>query len=578
MTALSSVSFACALGALVMPVVDVLAVPVSGDAAYSAQGRQEGVPEPTYAFAGVTTGAITVDTIGASERGDHETPATYDVAVQIAVQEQAPEVISPDFAAAMSELDSRRWRKAIDSFGELEVNAENDGNVGLAAKCAIHLATAQRELRLYDDAIAAAERAKQRCLSIGDQGGVAQGIREIALTISYDRRHRESLPLFRQAVDGYERAGSCEREIAIALWDTGVALSMLGDHSAAIEAFEDAERRFRLLGADKQVAGVVASRAITVADQGRAGQAQALFDEALETCRSMPDAWWEYGTTLVSKARALSRMRERAAAIGVLADSVRWFREAASPVDAAEALHSLGITQSQARMRDLALDSFDEALAEIAGLPDTDFLRGDILHSKALTLSRIKRYTEALNVFDQAAQSYQRAPFADIEYASSLRSKAITHSYAGQSEKAISTVQEAAGRLSSSQRYRELIPIELARCDRSLGIEYSKCGQTDRALGRFEKGLARIKEVAHSEGLSAGLLESSGITLVHAGRGHEARAKFIEAVEVLEGVPGTDPQKADILARLVRQCNLLGLTSEADRYEQQLARIQEAAQ
>lgn len=293
---------------------------------------------------------------------------------------------------------------------------------------------------------------------------------------------------------------------------------------------------------------------------------------------NMPDQWWEYGTTLVSKARTLSSARERAAAIAILIESVAWFRQAGSRIDTAEALRSLGITQSQARMGELAITSFDEALREITGRRNTEFLRGEILASKAITLGKLKRYPEALIAFDQAAESYRTAPFADIEHASCLRSKGITCSYAGRSEEAVSAVEQAAKTLSANPRYKEVVPVELAKCSRSLAIEYSKLGQTDKALTRFEEGLLRIKNVDHVEWLRAALLKNTAITLKHAGRGAAAREKLLEAMDAIDGVPGTRSQRLEILRRLVHQCNLLGLTSEANTYEKQVVNIKEEAQ
>jgi tetratricopeptide (TPR) repeat protein len=264
------------------------------------------------------------------------------------------------------------------------------------------------------------------------------------------------------------------------------ALHLIAVINARQRRFDEALASYdRALAVQRNHAGALCNRGVTLHELRRFDEALASYDRALAMRPDDAEALFNRGVTL----QELNRIEEALAS---------YDRALALQLDQADAFNNRGNALRQLKRFEEALASYDQALAL-----KSDYF--DALNNRGVTLHELKRFPEAL-------ASYDRALALRPDHAGALNNRGIT--------------------LHELKRFEEA----LASYDRALALRpdqaeaFSNRGNALRQLKRLDEALASYDQALALKPDYFDALNNRGVTLHELKRFDEALASYDQAL------------------------------------------------
>ncbi|MGY0232144.1 tetratricopeptide repeat protein [Longispora urticae] len=389
-----------------------------------------------------------------------------------------------------------------------------------------NLGLALQEVRRFEEAIDAHQRAAEIARELGDRHGEGAALNNLGSVLQDVRRFEEAIGAHQQAADIARELGERHGE--------GQALSNLGNAVRQVRWFDDA------IGIHQQAAEIARG----LGDQHGEGRALNNLGNALQDVRRFGEAIGAHQRA-VEIARELGDRHSEGMALGNLGNSLQEVRRFEEAIDAhqqaaevvgelgdrrreGQALSNLGLALLEVRRFEEAIDAHQQAAGIARELGDRHS-EGTALNNLGLALLEVRRFEEAIDAHQQAAGIARELGDRHGEGAA-LNNLGNGLLAVRRFEEAIGAHQRAAG-----------IARELGdRHSESLAL--SNLGNALQDVRRFEEAIGAHQQAA-GIARELGDRHSEGSALNNLGNGLLAVRRFEEAI-------GAHQQATDIAREL----------------------------
>ena len=219
----------------------------------------------------------------------------------------------------------------------------------------------------------------------------------------------------------YRGLPGTERDQADCLYNSGAALSKLGDLRSALERFNQALVLYQELpGAERNQADCLYSSGVALGKSGDWRGALEWYERALALYQELPDSESNQANCLNSSGAALGELGDWRGALERYERALALYRGVpGTERDQANCLNRSGAALGELGDWRGVLERFNRALALYRGLPGTERDQANCLNRSGAALSKLGDWRGALGRFDQALtlldQSVHETDRIDVE-------------------------------------------------------------------------------------------------------------------------------------------------------------------
>lgn len=386
-------------------------------------------------------------------------------------------------------------------------------------------------LELIQSARAAYEAIGEKMESLRTNIGLMHVLNELG-------RHAEALDAGQAVLDALagpdELHPQAQLLLALAHQNRGVCLETIGRYEDALEAYAQAERRFKAIGMIERIGDVANNRGIVLVHLGR-------VSEALEAFEAAARLWAEAGLTLL-QAQTLSNIGEAHLVLGHYTQSLNAFEQARRLFEPLDALANKRILLRKTADAYLALNLYPEALAAYreanellkdAGMADH---LARALWGMGATLVAQFQFREAASALAEAAALFVAADNIPM-LCSVMLERAALQNARGDQAAALRTAQQALVLASGGEWPVQRLYACLRVADLLLPTNAA-------AVEPYLMDAQRLAESLNIPAVSYRLNSRLGHLRLLQGRAHEARIHLETAVSQIETLRGNLAQEA----------------------------------
>ena len=192
------------------------------------------------------------------------------------------------FVLGVLAYDAHEWARSVDYLGQALDVAQQHGDPRTLAIAYGDMGPPLRELKRYDEAIAAYTQAIDRLNDLQDWDRQARYRMNLGNVYLSTDRFQEALDCYRQAETVFRRNNARGNFCRIAM-NSGQAYRGLGQWQASLDALRTAALGFREIGNIDSASDALDELGLTYQAMGEADAARQAFDEALHMLDEHPD-------------------------------------------------------------------------------------------------------------------------------------------------------------------------------------------------------------------------------------------------------------------------------------------------
>jgi tetratricopeptide (TPR) repeat protein len=349
--------------------------------------------------------------------------------------------------------------------------------------------------------------------------------------------HDEALRRFSDAT-----APTLREWVASALLNKGATLGELGRGEEAIKAYDEVLRRFgdaSESASRERVAKALFSKGFTLAQLNRGEEAIQVYDEVLRRFGGATELVLRerVAKTLLNKGTTLGELGRGEEEIQVYDEVLRRFGDATESAlreRAAHALFSKGVTLGQLNRSKEEIQAYDEVLRRFgdASEPALRERVANALFNKGATLGELNRGEEEIQAYDEVLRRFGDAtePVVRERVAQALLSKGVTLGQLNRGEEEIQTYDEVLRRFGDATEpvLREQVATALV----NKGVALGQLNRGEEEIQTYDEVLRRFgdaTEPAVREQVATALV-NKGVVLGQLNRGEEEIQAYDEVL------------------------------------------------